>query len=1085
MGQIVSSGWVVRHCLLAAAMVAWLLGCLACSGEVPPAAPPVDAAAGGGVAEESAVIQFEQPLDVGLLPPPPADGSLRVTTLTVAYGVFSSTLRGEQGLPSSTEVRAAIESSTDGMLAALARDATARGADLEALEAQKRSAQQSPIAVSSLQVVGARDAAEAYARLIGHPYAIYTANADSARVPPADGESARIYNSGEESDWHPAGGTLTWYKTGAHPGMLLTVWFDARGLQHYRDLTAAFEMQINVPRLHAGLGSQCYMNTDWHTVSTTFPAGYRDWNCLVPLSPTDHWYNYGAGTSAARLMQPWTPYRVWVPLQDAWDAPLDCVVREIRVFSQPSWRNDGPAFPLPEDPACHIFSRDYGIANGDPTDNENAMLAFTPFDVDDGETIQWARNMCPIDRDLTGAIAPCLFLSEDSYAECRDSCTTPGNLCTALGQCAEAVVQRTSGRIFQLGRGFTRWGTARCISGSTWESAPGTPAVEVAFDRPIDGDSEFVNLYVPQAQEGRYRLKCRDVTTGVWSNQVTFEVRGAPGECTCSDGDQDGFYSTACVDSDCWPRGDCNDSVAGMNPGRQETCNNGVDDDCSSATQDACSLACTPNHHRGCSAGDVYWYDSCGVRGALDDDCASGEWCSTGGGGAACVADVCPQGTDYCASAERRRCDGEGSSSSLLEACSAQCGCGGGGGGDGGGGAGVEMLLNAGFESGSDVIFEWADGAWSGYDDPSRSGDECHRMVGGAAEGTAFARCNLVGTPGLEWHVQLLQHGLRLENGHVYRAAFRARVSAGVHVLRAITQKQNGGDRYGLDFPATLTTSWQLFEVTFTASGIVGGVDTNSRFTFFLSPTGAPVTIDLDAVSLRADDATCTSDAQCQADQYCSAGGHCAADVCPQGTDYCAGGERRRCTANGVSSTSLEACAAACGCTGNAGAEMLVNPGFENPADTIFEWGDGGWSGYREAGRVGDECHRVVGAAVEGTAFARCNVTAVAGLEWHVQLLQAGLRLDNGRSYRLSFQARVVAGVRAIHLITQKQDSGDRYGLDRVVMLTPSWTTFEVTFTASGIAGGVDNNSRFTFFLMPTDSAATIDIDAVSLRPVL
>lgn len=57
----------------------------------------------------------------------------------------------------------------------------------------------------------------------------------------------------------------------------------------------------------------------------------------------------------------------------------------------------------------------------------------------------------------------------------------------------------------------------------------------------------------------------------------------------------------------------------------------GVDDYCDPGP------GCTPNDHQDCSVGDSYWYDSCGVRGSLVDDCIGGETCQDAGATASCV----------------------------------------------------------------------------------------------------------------------------------------------------------------------------------------------------------------------------------------------------------------------------------------------------------------------------------------------------------------------------------------------------------------------------------------------------------------
>ncbi|MBN1770388.1 MAG: hypothetical protein JXB32_03935 [Deltaproteobacteria bacterium] len=51
-------------------------------------------------------------------------------------------------------------------------------------------------------------------------------------------------------------------------------------------------------------------------------------------------------------------------------------------------------------------------------------------------------------------------------------------------------------------------------------------------------------------------------------------------DCTCTDGDEDGYYPTTCGDPDCSPRTDCDDARRSVHPGAVELCGNGLDDDC-------------------------------------------------------------------------------------------------------------------------------------------------------------------------------------------------------------------------------------------------------------------------------------------------------------------------------------------------------------------------------------------------------------------------------------------------------------------------------------------------------------------------
>lgn len=57
--------------------------------------------------------------------------------------------------------------------------------------------------------------------------------------------------------------------------------------------------------------------------------------------------------------------------------------------------------------------------------------------------------------------------------------------------------------------------------------------------------------------------------------------------CKCIDNDKDGYPLHDSVS--CQTGTDCNDVKSGINPGRDEVCNNGLDDDCNTATPDECS----------------------------------------------------------------------------------------------------------------------------------------------------------------------------------------------------------------------------------------------------------------------------------------------------------------------------------------------------------------------------------------------------------------------------------------------------------------------------------------------------------------
>lgn len=449
-----------------------------------------------------------------------------------------------------------------------------------------------------------------------------------------------------------------------------------------------------------------------------------------------------------------------------------------------------------------------------------------------------------------------------------------------------------------------------------------------------------------------------------------------------------------------------------------------------------------------------------------DTNCAAFEHCQSG----QCVPDVCVQGTTTCVGTEEHACDARGSATTLVSACSSACGC---------GTSGSQQLTNAGFEDPADNPSAWSDGGWSLYLQLGRSADTCARVTGGAPEGAAYLRCQIAPPAGEEWNAQVLQSGVSVRNGTQYIASFRGRVTSGTRHVRLVLQQDNTGQRYGLDSPETLTTTWTRFEVPFTVANVPlpGGHDPNARITVFLRPDGGTQTVELDDFTLNTV-GTCASDAACAPDQHCQ-GGACLSDACPQGQTYCSGTARRQCNANGSAYQELSACDAQCGC--GAGTNVLVNPDFEDPTDDVFAYADGGWSVYRHAGRTQDHCQRVQAPAPSGSSFARCTLDASTGAEWHVQLLQHGIHLQNANPYTLSFRARVQSGTKQIRAVAQQHTSGTRYGLDSAHTLNTTWQQFTVPFTATNIPGGADADSRLTFFLDPV-GAAVVELDDVVLK---
>ncbi len=150
-------------------------------------------------------------------------------------------------------------------------------------------------------------------------------------------------------------------------------------------------------------------------------------------------------------------------------------------------------------------------------------------------------------------------------------------------------MQYDGGHIYQLGHGFTRGGTAHCVVKSALDHV-----VRREFDVNVLGDSEFSVFYSPPERSGSYLLQCRDMTTGISSNEVRYSIFGLPGQCSC-DIDHDGHAPPDCFEIACPVRDDCDDNNSNVHPGQPENCGDGVDNDCNPATPDACPVPSCPS----------------------------------------------------------------------------------------------------------------------------------------------------------------------------------------------------------------------------------------------------------------------------------------------------------------------------------------------------------------------------------------------------------------------------------------------------------------------------------------------------------
>ena len=116
--------------------------------------------------------------------------------------------------------------------------------------------------------------------------------------------------------------------------------------------------------------------------------------------------------------------------------------------------------------------------------------------------------------------------------------------------------------------------------------------------KPVDGDGDGYNN----------RQDCNDSDASINPGAAEICFDGIDNNCdgqidegcsggTCTDNDADGYGDPASADCT-YPELDCDDVLAGVNPGASEICNDGIDNDCNGLI-DAADPACSTDPHAG------------------------------------------------------------------------------------------------------------------------------------------------------------------------------------------------------------------------------------------------------------------------------------------------------------------------------------------------------------------------------------------------------------------------------------------------------------------------------------------------------
>ena len=225
-------------------------------------------------------------------------------------------------------------------------------------------------------------------------------------------------------------------------------------------------------------------------------------------------------------------------------------------------------------------------------------------------------------------------------------CTDCKSVCSE-GQC-EAQPQSDSGcfdndiywkdSCGDWGDKATECGGAGCNTGS--KVCADCEEICGAYECGMQGDCDCGTCPSGQScQAGQCEVKCGDGQCGAGEDKCS-----CPADCA-------GGCAGCCAGTEC----KTGDTVSFCGSGG-EPC-----DECTGGEVcDGVGCDCTSEHHKGCAAGDVYWFDSCGVQGDKYEECGA-HACAD----ATCQSASCPDGF----------CNGTETQCSCAQDCGTCAGC--------------------------------------------------------------------------------------------------------------------------------------------------------------------------------------------------------------------------------------------------------------------------------------------------------------------------------------------------------------------------------------------------------------------------
>ena len=144
----------------------------------------------------------------------------------------------------------------------------------------------------------------------------------------------------------------------------------------------------------------------------------------------------------------------------------------------------------------------------------------------------------------------------------------------------------------------------------------------------------------------------------------------------------------------------------------------------------------------------------------------------------------------------------------------------------------TNLIVNGSFE-------QPLSGTWGSWADTG-----CAVMISqqtsNAAVGTACARIDVFETDGTDWHIEMAQYNRSLIKGVTYDDTFWARADLNRYISVSSQKNSPNWDNYGLYQQIWITTNWQQYTASFTATETAS----DARLQFFVGQTNGTVWVD-------------------------------------------------------------------------------------------------------------------------------------------------------------------------------------------------------------------------------------------------